>query len=312
MSTDPTMPVDLPPSWKIWLKGIVIGDVSIGLLYGACALLQTIGVYDTLVIPSLFLVPLLGGLIASYFWRTLQPRIGATILNTFWMTFLALAGSTIAFHEGVICLLIVSPLFYLLVLTGACLGRIWFRTDTTRLRVTLLPCLAVAILAEPMTRIDTKGVVVDELVIHAPAAKVWREVTSFPEIPSAPKFWLFRMGLPYPVATTSAGDFVNADRKCIFSHDAIFTEKIVELVPQEKLTFDILESPPDPELIGHLTPHRGQFVLRSNADGTTTLIGSTWYTLHVRPVWYFDWWTQHIFRAVHLRVMEDVRRRAES
>src|SRR5262249_46983555 len=107
-------------------------------------------------------------------------------------------------------------------------------------------------------------------------------------------------------------DFVNADRACIFSGNAVFKERVVELIPQEKLTFDITQSPQDPELIGHLTPQRGQFILRNNGDGTTTLVGSTWYTLHVRPLWYFDLWTHHIFRAVHLRVMEDVRRHAES
>ena len=104
---------------------------------------------------------------------------------------------------------------------------------------------------------------------------------------------------------------MNAERQCIFSHGAIFKERVVELVPLAKLTFEIVESPQDPELVGHLTPHRGQFVLHDNADGTTTLIGSTWYTLHVRPLWYFNFWTQHIFRSVHLRVMEDIRHRAE-
>jgi len=149
-------------------------------------------------------------------------------------------------------------------------------------------------------------------LIRAPSTKVWPEAKTFPQIPSAPRFWLFRLGLPFPMATTASGDFIDADRECIFSRNAVFKEKVVELVPLERLTFDIVESPQDPELIGHLTPHRGQFLLRSNADGTTTLVGSTWYTLRVRPLWYFDLWTHHIFRAVHLRVMEDIRRRAES
>ena len=54
------------------------------------------------------------------------------------------------------------------------------------------------------------------------------------------------------------------------------------------------------------------FVDRNNGDGTTTLVGRTWYTLHVRPAPYFDWWTHDILSAVHLRVMEDIRRRAEA
>jgi hypothetical protein len=197
-------------------------------------------------------------------------------------------------------------------LTGALLGRILFRTDPTRLQVSLLPLLALLALAEPLVRVDQEAVVTDELLIHAPASKVWPQVKSFPEIRSSPRFWLFRLGLPYPLATTSAGDFVNADRQCIFSQDAVFKERVVDFVPLEKLAFEIIESPQDPELIGHLTPHRGEFALRANADGTTTLVGSTWYTLHIRPLWYFDLWTHHIFRAVHLRVMEDIRRRAEA
>ena len=117
----------------------------------------------------------------------------------------------------------------------------------------------------------------------------------------------------YPTrATTSAGNFVGADRQCIFSGDAVFKEKVIEINPAQVLTFDIIESPPDPELIGHLTPKRGQFLLRDNGDGSTTLIGSTWYTLHVRPLWYFDWWTEQVFRAVHLRVMRHVQQLAES
>ena len=44
----------------------------------------------------------------------------------------------------------------------------------------------------------------------------------------------------------------------------------------------------------------------------TTLIGRTWYTLHVRPAWYFDGWTHDIFSAVHLRVMRNIKTLAEA
>ena len=83
-------------------------------------------------------------------------------------------------------------------------------------------------------------------------------------------------------------------------------------MPNERLTFDIIEQPTDPEAYGHITLHRGRFELRDNHDGTTTLIGSSWYTLHVRPLWYFDWWTRDMTRAVHLRVMKHVKQLAES
>jgi len=312
MDNDPTEQANPPPGQHLWLVGILVGDAVVVLLYAAGALLlNELNALGMLGLPSFLLVPVLGGLVASYIWRTLRPTIGVTCLNTVWMTLLALLGGALVFHEGVICLAIVSPLFFISVLAGALFGRILFKTYPTRLRLSLLPLLLLGVLSEPLTRDARESVITDEILIHAPAAKVWSQLTSFPEIPSPPRFWLFRLGLPYPLATTSEGDFVNAERQCIFSHGAIFKERVVELVPLAKLTFEIVESPQDPELVGHLTPHRGQFVMHEHADGTTTLIGSTWYTLHVRPLWYFNFWTQHIFRSVHLRVMEDIRRRAE-
>jgi hypothetical protein len=304
--------------WLTWLVGIVVGDGIVALFYWVCVLFvkweaKTINSqYLWLGLPSFFLMPLLGGIVASYLWRRLEPTMGAIATNTLWMTLLALIGAALLFSEGIICLLIVSPFFYGMVLVGAMLGRILFKVNPTRLHVSIMPLLAIALLVEPFIRTDQVSVVTDEVIIHASSSKIWPQITSFPEIPSTADFWLFKLGLPYPVATTSAGDFVKAERSCIFSHGAVFKETVSELEPFKKLTFDIYESPADPELIGHLTPHRGQFVLNDNGDGTTTLIGSTWYTLHVRPLWYFDWWTHHIFRAVHLRVMEDIRRRAES
>jgi hypothetical protein len=97
----------------------------------------------------------------------------------------------------------------------------------------------------------------------------------------------------------------------MFSDGIVIKERVAEFVPREKLTFDIVEQPTHPEAYGHITLHRGQFVLRDNGNGTTTLFGSSWYTLHVHPLWYFDIWTRDMTRAVHLRVMNHVRRLAE-
>lgn len=304
-----------PRRWPRWLLGMLAGNLSIAaLFFGVGWLTSKISAsfLANVAWPSFFLLPLIGGVVASYFWRKLRPGIGATALGTLGLTLLGLIGAAVLFREGAICLLIVSPLYFLLVLTGALIGRLSFEAGPTKFHFSILPLLTVMAIGEPFLRSEHTGVVTDELLIQAPPSKVWPELTSFPEIPEPPAFWLFRLGLPYPQATTSAGDFVGADRRCIFSGGAVFKEIVSDIAPAAKLTFDIIECPPDPELIGHLTPKCGEFLLRDNGDGTTTLIGSTWYSLHVRPLWYFDPWTRHIFRAVHLRVMEDIRRRAEA
>ncbi len=98
----------------------------------------------------------------------------------------------------------------------------------------------------------------------------------------------------------------------MFSEGIVIKERVVEFVPGQKLTFDIVEQPMHPEAYGHITLHRGQFVLRDNGDGTTTLSGTSWYTLHARPRWYFELWAQDMTRAVHQRVMKHVKRLAET
>jgi len=312
----PSRPFIQRKRWLRWLAGMIVGNLTIAILYYGTGLLLRAIPYesggDLILWPSFFLVPMFGGLVASYIWRRLNPRISGTIGGAVGTTLLGIVGAAIVFKEGIICLIIFSPLLLVVILAGTLIGRIWFKGDPTLLRCSVLPLLAVMAIGEPLTRTNQPRVVTDELVIHASSAKIWPELTAFPTIPEPPAFWLFRIGLPYPQSTTNVGDFVGADRRCIFSGGAVFKETIAEFVPRVKLTFDIVQIPKDPELMGHLSPTRGEFRLRDNGDGTCTLIGSTWYTLHVRPLWYFDWWTQYIFRAVHLRVMEDIRRRAEA
>ena len=282
-------PPALPrPRWLVWLSGTLAGSALAGLVSGALAWfvhVTTEGDAGAVVIPSLLLLPVLVGLTASFFWRKLAPTMGQTTLQCLYLTLFDLAGAAVFMREGIVCLIIASPLLLGLTLAGGLLGRVWFRNDPSQLRISVLPLLVLLALAEPLTRGDQTGIVTDEILIHAPPARVWPQITAFPAIPAPPRFWLFRLGLPYPMATTTAGDFVGADRRCIFSRGAVFKESVASLTPGRELTFDILEAPPDPELLGHLTPRRGQFVLRDNGDGTTTLTGRTWYTLHVRPLW---------------------------
>ena len=292
------------------LAGNAVGALACALAAGLTALAHELAAL--VLYPSLLLIPFAIGLMASWLWKPLTLGIGATLFHSLSCTLLGLGAAWLFMREGIVCLLIVSPILYLGTVAGALTGRVWFRKNLDRLNLCLAPIFFFAVAAEPTLRGSHTGVVTDEILIAAPPSKVWPHVLAFPEIPDAPDYWLFRAGLPYPTETVNGGNFVGAGRACRFSGGAVFKEKVAEFVPQRLLTFDIVESPPDPELLGHLDAHRGQFELRDNGDGTTTLIGRTWYSLHVRPASYFDWWTHDIFRAVHLRVMKHVKRLSES
>ena len=76
--------------------------------------------------------------------------------------------------------------------------------------------------------------------------------------------------------TTVDGYYVGAGRKCIFSNGYVFGEKISTFKPEQDLVFDIINQPHDPEIMQHLDLLKGEFVLKDNKDGTTTLIGNSW------------------------------------
>jgi hypothetical protein len=314
LDTPPPMP-PARPFWQLLIGVLVANGIGATLLFGVTLF---VGAYrqndiSTLVAwPSFFLIPFLVGLVAAWFWRRLNRTLGWSFLDALWVTLAGLAAAALILREGVVCLVIVSPALYVFILCAILLGRILFRADYSKLQLTIFPLLAVLTLGESLYHSEEQAVVSDRILVHAPPAKIWPHVLAFPEIPDAPDYWIFRLGLPYPTTTTNGGDLVGADRQCIFSNGVVIKERVAEFVPNEKLTFDVAEQPTDPEAYGHITLHRGQFVLQDNHDGTTTLIGSSWYTLHVRPRWYFDLWTRDMTRAVHLRVMSHIKRLSEN
>jgi hypothetical protein len=309
-------PPPLPPQNRLVILLIGMGVANLvggALCFGVTKLSRLHYWRDDgwIILPSFFLLPLIVGLVAAWFYRRLKRSLGITFLDALWVSLVGVGAAAIVLREGVVCLVIVFPAFYVLVLTGLLIGRIWFRWNYARLQLSLLPLLALVAVTDAFYSSPQTAMVTDEILIRASPEQVWPHVLAFPEISDRPGYWIFRLGLPYPTETTNGGNFVGADRQCRFSDGIVIQERVAELVPREKLTFDIIEQPTHPEAYGHITLHRGQFILRDNGNGTTTLIGSSWYTLHVRPHWYFDLWTRDMTRAVHLRVMEHIRRLAE-
>jgi hypothetical protein len=313
MTEEPPPP--LPPSpIPTLLLGMTVANLVGGVLLVGVTMLGSFSkarVDEALIYPSFILLPLIVGLVAAWFWRHLNRSLAITFLDALWVSLMGVAAAAIVLREGVVCLVIAFPALYTLILTGLLIGRIWFRRSYTRLQLTVVPLLALLTVTDAFVSSDQQAIVTDEILIQASPDKIWPHVLAFPEIPDRPDYWIFQLGLPYPTQTTNGGNFVGADRQCMFSDGIVIRERVAEFVPREKLTFDIVEQPTHPEAYGHITLHRGQFVLRDNGNGTTTLIGSSWYTLHVHPSWYFDFWTRDMTRAVHLRVMNHVRRLAE-
>jgi hypothetical protein len=257
------------------------------------------------------LVPISMGIISMKYWIHTGNRLIALLPYAVVNTIIAIGLSALFMGEGVICLIIVSPLILTFLWCGVFLGKYIFRYNTSSLKATTFTLLLAIFVFDNLSVHNYTNMVTDEIIINAPKELVWKYIAAHPENRTEPDYWLFRIGLPSPIQSTITMDTLGAERKCIFSNGATFDEVVVERMPGRIFTFDVTKQPADPEIIGHINILRGQFILKSNADGTTTLIGNSWYKLNVYPVWYYDLWAIDITRNVHLRVMQHIKTLAE-
>lgn len=265
-----------------------------------------------LIYSEFVIVPFLMGIVLSRCLRNTKVSgrklTGYACVNAW----IAVVLSYIFLKEGVICLIIVSPLLMSCVILGAFAGKTMFRRNIRTLNASVFAMLFVLFAVDSLSVHYYKNEVADTIVINAPPAEVWKYVVAYKRIETPSKYWLFRIGMPSPVQSTAEGYFLGAKRKCIFSNGYVFDEKIVTYDENKNLTFDITNQPRDPEIMGHIDILRGQFLLKDNHDGTTTLTGNSWYRLYVFPVWYYDVWAESITRNVHLRVMEHIKQLSEA
>lgn len=265
-----------------------------------------------LALTEFVLVPICMGIIAGWFWLKTGKKNLILLLYSLINSLIAVGLSAIFMGEGIICLIIVSPLILAFMWIGILISKYIFHRGRTTLKVSTVSLLALIFVYDTLALHDYHNEVTDQIVINAPRDKVWKYVASHPVNSSNPDYWLFKVGLPQPIQSTVTGDTIGSERKCIFSNGAVFDEVVVEYIPNQRYTFDITKQPDDPEIIGHIEILRGQFLLEEGPNNTTLLIGKSWYRLMVYPVWYYDVWAEDITREVHLRVMEHIKGLAEN
>ncbi|WP_123040526.1 SRPBCC family protein [Cohnella candidum] len=296
----------------IW-KGIIAANLLALVCLGATTALlkMSTGEPGMLILSEFVILPMIMGIVNAYFWRshgvTAGPSFGYGFLNLI----ISLVLSAFFMGEGVNCLIIVAPLIYTFLMLGILFGHYMFKRNKNTLNIGILAVFMSVFVANLAMTSPSDGLATDKIVIKASPEKVWQNVVSFPAIDAEPTYWLFKIGLPSPVQSVAEGNYVGASRQCIFSNGAVFEERIVEYEPNKKLTFEITKQPDDPEIIGHLNLLKGQFILEDNGDGTTTLIGNSWYDLKIKPSQYFDVWTQSVIRNVHVVVMEHIKQLSE-
>ena len=287
----------------MWVLSLAL-DRYLGPEQGGAAYLAT---------SAFVLIPIAMGALTAFLWHPLELSTGAITRNSALSLIVSYVLCGIVLKEGIICLLMALPLVAAFQMIGYAIGKGLANRKNRRLNATLAPLLLTLIVTNVLTTRGFDGQVTDTIVIHAKPEKVWRYIAGYPAITAPPDdYWLWKVGLPAPVQSTATGYKVGSERKCIFTGNIAVIERISAMTPEKELTFDVTAQPKDPEISGHFVLHRGQFLLKDNGDGTTTVTGTSWYTLNVHPVCYYDLWTQDIVRHVHLRVMRHIKTLSET
>lgn len=268
--------------------------------------------------------PFLMGLTIGYFLNLGAPAEAGRVLAALAIAFAASAAAMVLVSiEGVVCLLMATPLAVPLAVLGATAGSALGQEVTgwpVALGLLIVPAGWGVEASVPPA--DTLYEVQTAIEINAPPEDVWPHVLAFPPLPE-PTEWYFQTGLAYPIEARIEGAGVGAIRYCEFSTGP-FVEPITAWEPARRLAFDVTASPAPlrelspwngvhpPHLDGYLNSRRGEFRLVALPDGRTRLEGSTWYTLDMAPVVYWRWITDRIIGRIHERVLDHIRVQAEA
>jgi hypothetical protein len=291
-------------------KGFIISNIFAFIVIGIESSIKS-NFVNRLIFSEFIIVPILMGIISAWYWKDLELRSRLSAQYSFLNSLLAVFLSSVFLGEGFICLLIGSPLIFGFMCLGTYIGRKMFKKNNNELNMSIIVLLLFLFIADSASEHNYENEVTDKITINASPDKIWKNVVAFEPIRQKPNYWLFRIGMPSPIATTVTGYYKGAGRKCIFSNGYVFGEKIVTYYRDKDFTFDIIDQPRDPEIMNHIDILRGQFLLHDNGNGTTTLTGNSWYKLYVFPTWYYDIWAQSITRNVHLRVMQHIKQLSE-
>ncbi|MCW6528611.1 SRPBCC family protein, partial [Sphingomonas sp. MMSM20] len=300
------------------IQGLVAGVAIIVLAVLVSAL--SFGAYGW----SLFVMtPLLVGVTTGYLAnRRHELSAGSTAMIVLAAAVLGTASLILFALEGLVCILMASPLGVLAALLGGAIGRAAARAGQSGNRpllgLALLPGLfALEGAMPPSVPIETHAAI----DIAAPPSAVWAALIDAAPITGGPGL-VGVTGLAYPVRGRLLGTGVGAIRLGDFSTGTA-REQVVEWQPDHRLAFRVLHQPPAmeemspyrhvhaPHVNGYFTTGETRFSLIALAGRRTRLVVAAAHRLRIDPALYWEPLARLAIRLNVSRVLDDIRVKAE-
>lgn len=239
-------------------------------------------------------------------------------------TCLVVIGSMLVLIEGLICAIVIVPLFTFMGMAGGlCMGLVCRLTRWPRHAAygfAVLPLAAALVL--PQGAPNQMGQVERSLWINAPASVVWEGITHIRNIQphEVETSWTYRIGVPPPVEAVTVQEGSQRVRKSRWAKGVHFDEIIQEWEPGRHLRWTYRFAPdsiPAGALDDHVAIGGAYFDLNDTAYTLTPEAGGT--RLHLRVSYrlttdfntYANWWAQALLDNFAQTVLQLYKTRLE-
>jgi len=316
-------------------KGFKLGAGALllgALIYSAAAYLILdwyLGTAASMAVTLTFLVTVPAAL-ASFISFLADPERDHGLLWHLRLALLPLLAAIVGgvlLQEGVICILMLLPLWSISVFTAASITYFLRRRKrrTDRLRASallLLPAItAQAEIAAPLP--VSRYEVGESIVIDAPPERIWPLLVSIPHIQPREGRWNVThdlLGVPRPTQALLETRGSKAVRLAQWGPDVRFEERILESSHESSLrwTFVFTDNSVRDHTDRHIAPDGMHLTIREGSYRLTPLPGGrTKVTLTTRfdlrsPVnWYAAWWGEWLLRDIQGNVLQVIKDRVE-
>jgi hypothetical protein len=254
------------------------------------------------------ILPVATGMVIASFSRSVPATVGSILLSLMvCFAFLLLGGL-----EGVVCILMAFPLFFIFavlgVLIGAVISRLARKGSDSRSNLVLLPLIGVSSVfgagqvEDRLASSDRIETVTTTRTVLATPEQVWAKILSIDEVSGIEPF-LLRIGLPVPKSCTLKGSGVGARRVCHFE-TGVIEEEVTNWEPGRRLDVRIIRS----TLPGRhwLRFERASYELEPLSPTATRLTRATTISTKLRPGWYWRYMEAMGVQAEHRYLLDSV------
>lgn len=115
------------------------------------------------IVSEFVLLPMLIGMINAWFWKNHKVRGGQSFLLALANLAIGLFVSALFMGEGVICLVIVSPLILIFLILGITVGKVMFQRKNTTLNIGIAAAALTLMAADTVTAAPIDAKVTDTM-----------------------------------------------------------------------------------------------------------------------------------------------------